>query len=206
MWDARYSEPGYLFGTEPAAFLRREAGVIPPGAKVLAVADGEGRNSVWLAQQGWRVTAFDASSVAVAKARALADARAATVAFHVADVQGWAWEPGAFDAVVAVFVQFAGPQLRAEMFAGMARTLRPGGVLLLHGYAPRQVGYGTGGPPDARNMYTVPRLRKAFPGWEVLRQADYDATVEEGRGHSGTSALIDFVARKPGLAETALGD
>ena len=197
MWDQRYSAPGYLFGTEAAAFLRREGGRLAPASRVLAVADGEGRNAVWLARQGHEVVAFDASAVAVEKARRLAEGAGVTVAFHVAGVEAWDWEAGGFDAVVAVFIQFAAPALRAEIFAGMARALRPGGMLLLHGYAPRQVGYGTGGPSAPENMYTLELLREAFAGWEVLHAEDYDAEIVEGTGHAGRSGLIDFVAVKP---------
>ncbi|MBK5926199.1 class I SAM-dependent methyltransferase [Rhodobaculum claviforme] len=196
-WDARYGAPGYLFGTEPAAFLRRHGGRLAPGARVLSVADGEGRNAVWLARQGHAVTAFDASSVALDKARLLAAEAGVTVAFHHAGVEDWDWRPAAFDAVVAVFVQFAPPPLRARMFEGMARTLRPGGLLLLHGYAPRQIGYGTGGPGAVENLYTLPMLCDAFAGWQVPHAADHDADLAEGTGHAGRSALVDFVALKP---------
>jgi SAM-dependent methyltransferase len=198
MWNERYANEDYLFGTEPAAFLVAQAGHLPRGARVLCVADGEGRNSTWLAAQGHEVTAFDPAPNALAKARRLAEARGVTVDFREADVEDWPWEEGAVDAVVAIFIQFAPPDLRARLFADMARTLQPGGVLLLHGYAPRQVDYGTGGPPHAENMYTLELLRAAFPGWEVLHAADYDAKIDEGAGHSGRSGLIDFVARKPG--------
>jgi SAM-dependent methyltransferase len=196
MWDQRYGQPGYLFGTEPADFLKREAARIPAGARVLCVADGEGRNSVYLAGQGHQVTAFDASDVAVQKARKLAAERAATLDFLVSGVETWNWDQR-HDAVVAVFVQFAPPDLRRRMFDWMARAVAPGGLLLLHGYAPRQVGYGTGGPPTADNMYTTEMLRKAFEGLDILRLEDYDAEIDEGPGHSGKSALIDLVARKP---------
>jgi len=99
--------------------------------------------------------------------------------------------------VAAIFIQFAGPEGRQAIFEGIARTLAPGGVLLLHGYAPRQIGYGTGGPPHVENLYTLDLLHASFPGWDVLHEADYDAEIDEGRAHSGRSALIDFVARKP---------
>jgi len=197
MWNERYASEDYLFGTEPAEFLRREAPRLAPGSEVLCVADGEGRNSVFLAAAGHRVTAFDPAENALAKARRLAEARGVTVAFHRAGVEAWDWAPDAVDAVAAIFIQFAPPDARAAIFEGIARTLRPGGLLLLHGYAPRQVGYGTGGPPHAENMYTLPLLLDAFPGWEVLHAADADAEIAEGRGHAGRSALIDFVARKP---------
>ncbi len=197
-WDDRYAADGYRFGTEPAEFLRRHAQHIAPGSRVLCVADGEGRNSVWLAGQGHRVTAFDPSSVGLAKAARLAAARGVTVEFRQAGVEDWDWTQ-AFDAVVAVFVQFAPPPLRAAMFEGFTQALVPGGVALVHGYHLRHLapGYGKGGSRDPVNLYTLDLLRDAFAGWEVLAEADQDATLAEGDGHVGLSALVDFVARKP---------
>ena len=196
MWDKRYAEPGYLFGTEPAAFLAREAGVIASGARVLCLADGEGRNSVWLAGQGLNVVAMEASGVAWGKARDLAAARGVAVDFRQSSVEDWDWSQP-FDAVVGVFIQFAPPALRRVMHQGIARAVVPGGLVLLHGYAPRQIGYGTGGPPVVENLYTLESLRADFPGWQVLRAEDYDADLSEGSRHVGKSALIDFIARKP---------
>ncbi|MCT4683460.1 MAG: methyltransferase domain-containing protein [Roseicyclus sp.] len=196
-WDSRYAREDYLFGQAPAAFLVAQAHHLPPGARVLSVADGEGRNAVHLARLGHQVTAFDISPNAIAKARALAAAAEVEVAFQVSTLEAWDWsEP--VDALVAVFIQFLPPAARAAAFARFAEALRPGGVLLLHGYAPRQVGYGTGGPKAAENMYTEALLAEAFAGWEILHSADYDAEIDEGTAHSGRSALVDFVARKPG--------
>jgi SAM-dependent methyltransferase len=199
-WDARYDRPDYLFGTEPAAFLRRTAALIPPASRVLSVADGEGRNSVHLAALGHRVTAMDASGVALAKARRLAEAKGVSVDFRAGDILEWDWAAEPFDAVVAVFIQFLGPADRPRVFRGFARALRPGGLLLLHGYAPRQVDYGTGGPPHRENMYTLPLLEEAYAGWDILAARDHDAEIAEGAGHHGLSGLIDFVARKPAPA------
>lgn len=197
MWNERYAGDDYLFGTEPAAFLKRAAPWLQAGRTALCIADGEGRNSVWLAGQGLRVTAFDPAPNAVAKARKLAHARGVTVDFHVTDLDGWDWSRQ-FDVVAGIFIQFVGPADRARLFDRIGGAVRPGGLLLLHGYAPRQVEYGTGGPPQRENMYTGELLRDAFAGWEVLHLADYDAAVDEGRGHSGLSALVDLIARKPG--------
>lgn len=197
-WDDRYAGEAFLFGTDPADFLVAQASRLPEAARVLCVADGEGRNSVYLAGLGHDVTAFDESSVGVAKARALAEKAGVLIDFHVAGVDDWDWSER-FDAVVAIFIQFAPPEMRTRMFARMAQAIRPGGFLLLHGYAPRQVGYGTGGPPHAENMYTKEILRAAFDGFDILRLEDYDAEIDEGPGHSGTSALVDLVARKPAI-------
>jgi SAM-dependent methyltransferase len=199
MWNERYAAAsGYLFGTEPAIFLKQHAPRLRPGSRVLCLADGEGRNSVYLAGLGMEVTAMDASDVALEKARALALARNVSVTFREADIATWKWEPGRWDAVLAVFIQFADPALREKIFAGIARTLVPGGLLLLHGYTPEQVALGTGGPKDPEHMYTADMLRDAFRDLEIERLEEYRADIREGEGHSGQSALIDLIARKPG--------
>ena len=196
MWDDRFAREGYFFGTDPAAFLRREAHRLPSGARVLCVAEGEGRNAVWLAGQGHRVTAFDASPVGVEKAHRLAAARGVEPELHVADVDGWDWSRQ-FDAVVAIFIQFAPPEMRGRIFAGLRQAVAPGGLLMLHGYTPRQVEYGTGGPPHAENMYTAAMLEGAFGGFDIISLTEYEDVIAEGQGHAGRSALIDLIARKP---------
>lgn len=196
-WDQRFSVDGYLFGERPNAFLARQASRLPVAGRALAVADGEGRNGVWLAEQGLSVLSVDSSPVGQEKARRLALERGAAVEFALADLMGWSWPEATFDVVAAIFIQFAGPDGRARMFEGMQRALRPGGLLLLEGYRPEQLGYGTGGPPLAENLYTEPMLREAFSALEILELAAYDAPIEEGVGHKGMSALIDLVARKP---------
>ena len=197
MWEKRYAESeGYLFGRAPAKFLEENPGWVKPGATALCVADGEGRNSVWLAGRGARVTGFDGSETAVGRARALAGQAGVEVAHHLADWQGWDWDRE-FDLVAAIFVQFMGPRERVGQFADLRRAVRPGGVLMLHGYRPEQVALGTGGPPFEANMYTEELLREAFGDWEIQRLASYERDVQEGRGHSGKSALIDLIVRRP---------
>lgn len=196
-WDERFSSEDYVFGTEPNAFLKREMARLPTGGRLLAVADGEGRNGVYLAQQGFDVVSTDISSEGLAKARRLAVDRGVSIALKQVDLGQYEWPQDEFDAVVAIFVQFAGPQLRERMFDGFGRTLRSGGVLLLEGYRPEQLDYATGGPKEAANMYTEGLLREAFAGWDILALASYDADIREGSGHGGMSALIDLVARKP---------
>jgi len=196
MWNKRYSQPGFLFGTDPARFLAENADYLIPGQKALAIADGEGRNSVFMAEKGLDVTATDGSEVAIDKARGLAAARSVTVDYQLADLESWTWPEDAYDLVVAIFIQFAAPAFRDRIFQGMKKALKPGGVLMLHGYRPKQLEYGTGGPPIAENMYEVDLLQDAFGDMEILRLEAYDRAVDEGRGHSGMSALIDLIARK----------
>lgn len=195
-WDARFARDDYIFGTAPNAFLAAQQARLAAGQRALAVADGEGRNSVWLARQGLVVTAFDIAPRGVAKARALAARAGVAVDYRVASVEEWDWTPEAFDVVAAIFVQFAPPAVRARMFAGMLRTLRAGGSLLLQGYTPRQLEYRTGGPPLVENLYTPELLRAAFAGHDIVELRAYDAVLAEGTQHAGISALIDCVVRK----------
>lgn len=197
-WDARFDREDYLFGEAPSQFVRRHAARLAPGESVLCVAEGEGRNAVFLAERGLSVTAWDASAVALGKARRLAEARGVSVAFEQADAAEYRWAARSHDAVTAVFVQFAPPALRDAMFAGMLAATRPGGLVLLHGYTPEQIAHGTGGPPNPEQLYTPELLRAAFGGHEILALEAYEADLDEGVGHSGRSALIDCVVRKRG--------
>lgn len=196
-WNARFAGKDYHYGTEPAAFVVAQGWRFAPGARLLSVAEGEGRNAVWLAAQGLCVHALDGAPNALAKARALAERRGVSLSTEEADLAQYAWPEGAYDGVLGVFIQFAPPALRAATFAGMAQALKPGGLLMLHGFSLRQLGNSSGGPKVAEQLWSLDLLRAAFPGWELLHQADYDAMLSEGPGHSGPAALIDFVARKP---------
>ncbi|MHB1869964.1 MAG: SAM-dependent methyltransferase [Steroidobacteraceae bacterium] len=195
-WNERFAQPGYLFGLEPNAFLLRQSARLRPGSRILCVADGEGRNSTFLAAQGHAVTAFDLSPVAVEKARALAAQRGVEVAFNVAGTDTWEWAAERYDAVAAIFVQFAPPAERQALFAGMWRTLRHDGLLLIQGYTPGQLEYRTGGPGKLEYLYTADLLRGLLPQAQWLELTEHEAVLAEGSAHHGHSALIDAVARK----------
>jgi SAM-dependent methyltransferase len=200
-WDQRFAGDEYLFGTDPNQFLVSCRGLLGDHARVLCLADGEGRNSVWLAAEGFDVVAFDASQVAIEKARRLASSRGVRVSFELADADRWRWPEAEFDVCCAIFIQFAPPPLRRRLFDRIAVTLRPGGLFLLEGYRTEQLAYGTGGPPVAELLYTETQLRAELAAFELERLAAYDAVIEEGAGHSGMSALIDVVCRRPAATE-----
>lgn len=195
-WNQRYGEADYIFGTAPNAFLARHAGLFKPGQRALCVADGEGRNSVWLAEQGLEVVAFDFSPVAVEKARRLAASRGVQVRYELAAVYDWPWPEAAFDVVAAIFVQFADPPMRAFLFERMIAALKPDGLLLIEGYTPAQLKYGTGGPKQLDQLYTEELLRQAFGSLDILELRTYEAELDEGIRHRGISAVIDLVARR----------
>ncbi|WP_325170125.1 SAM-dependent methyltransferase [Noviherbaspirillum pedocola] len=196
-WDARYSTPDYVFGTAPNAFLASQRHLLMPGMRALAVADGEGRNSVWLAQQGLAVDAFDVSPVGVDKARRLAADAGVMVNFHVRDCDAWNWQAGTYDLIAAIFVQFADPALRARLFANMVASLRPGGYLILQGYTPKQLEFNTGGPGRLDHLYTEDMLRDAFHELDILSLRAWEEELREGKRHNGPSALVGMVAQRP---------
>ena len=195
-WDERFAAPEYIFGREPNRFLVSQAALFQPGAAVLDLATGEGRNAVWLAQRGCRVTGIDISPKAIEKARRLGAESGVEVRFEVEDVRQRSWVADAFDAVVTIFIQFAAPAERRSVFEGMQRTLRPGGVIVLQGYTPKQLEYKTGGPPHAEQLYTRELLQASFGDLKSLDIKEYDAVIQEGSGHNGMSALIDLVGTK----------
>lgn len=199
-WNARYAQEDFHFGEEPNAFVRAHAHYIQVDQSALCVADGEGRNSVFLAERGIEVTAFDFAPNAVAKAKRLAARRGVQVDHRLADIFTWDWTSATYDVLVVIFIQFLSPEDRERVFAGMKSAVRAGGLILLEGYRPEQVDYGTGGPPRRENMYTREWLESQFADWDILELSAYDMEIHEGHGHSGISALIDLVARKPPAA------
>ncbi len=196
-WNKRFDNDALIFGSEPNEYLRSKASLLAPAGRVLCVADGEGRNSVWLARQGHHVDAFDIAANGVAKARKLASEAGVSVNYSVADCDEWAWPMDTYDAVLAIFVQFADPPMRERLFANMVRTLKRGGLLVLQGYTPKQLDYKTGGPPFVSHLYSEPMLRELLAALEIVELHAYEAVLTEGTQHHGHSALLGVVARKP---------
>lgn len=196
-WNQRYSSDEYIFGTEANHFLQSAASHLKPGMRALVIADGEGRNGVWLAKQGLNVDAFDISDVAIEKAKKLAKTNEVNVSFHVADCESWDWQAENYDAVIAIFIQFADPVTRAALFANIVKSMKPGGVLIVQGYTPKQLDYKTGGPPLIDHLYTEDLLRDAFKTLHFEQLVSYEKFLKEGSQHYGMSALVGFIASKP---------
>ena len=194
MWDERYSEPGYAYGTEPNKFLASVAERIPRG-RVLCLAEGEGRNAVYLAGLGYDVTAVDTSTVGLAKAEALASDREVTIETVIADLADFEIEPVAWQGVVSIFCHLP-PVVRAALHERCLRGLAPGGVFVLEGFTPRQLELGTGGPKSRELLMELEIIRQELPGlrFEIAREIERE--VVEGKHHKGAAAVLQILAVK----------
>jgi SAM-dependent methyltransferase len=195
-WDERYARKDYVYGTDPSDFLAEHWSKLPSGGEILCLADGEGRNGVFLATKGMRVTGVDSSAVGLEKARHLAAEREVPFQTVVADLGTWDVGEGRWDGIVSIWAHLPAP-MRATLHPRLARALRPGGILLLEHYHPRQLGYGTGGPPDPTMMLTLEELEATFAGWSHLHAFEGERIVVEGQGHGGMSYVTQAIFEKP---------
>ena len=194
-WDEKYGAPGHYYGTEPNDFLREHHAVIPAGGRVLCLAEGEGRNAVFLAQQGLEVVAVDQSPVGLRKAQTLAAKRGVTISTVVADLADYRIEPGHWDGIVSIWCHLPEP-LRADVHRQVVVGLKHGGAFLLEAYTPAQLNYGTGGPKSIDLLPTLAELRIELDGLDLVHAAEREREVHEGQGHFGLSAVVDIVAVK----------
>ena len=185
-----------MFGTAPNAFLASCRELLPKQGRALAIADGEGRNGVFLAECGLSVLSVDFSPNAQSKAQRLAATRGVTIETQCADLLTWQW-PRDVDVIAGIFFQFVEPEQRPAVFQNIRDALKPGGLLLIEGYRPKQLVYKTGGPSRVENLYTRELLEQAFGDFDDLSIREHDSEIVEGAGHAGLSALIDLIGWKP---------
>lgn len=195
-WNQRYAGSEFFYGTHPNAFIAEQADLIPPGP-VLCLAEGEGRNAVFLAERGHAVTAMDQAEAGLAKARRLAATRGVPLATFVGDLSDFAIAPGAWSGIVATFVHLP-PPLRRDIHRRVAAGLRPGGVFLMEAYTPDQVKHRTGGPVNQPELLMrLDDLRLEFPGLELVIARELERDVFEEPGHRGRGAVVQLAARQP---------
>lgn len=194
MWDERFSDDGYFYGTQPNDFLKHNYQVIPPG-KVLCLAEGEGRNAVFLAEQGYQVTAVDASAVGLRKAQQLAEKRGVQINTIHADLAEY--DPGqeTWAGIVSIFCHLP-PDIRRRLHGALADALLPGGVLLLEAYTPAQLQFKTGGPPVAEMMMNKEILKEEISGLSFRHLQEVERDVIEGKGHTGHAAVVQVIATR----------
>lgn len=197
-WDGVFgSTEAHVYGTEPNAFLRAQAPRLPARGRALSVADGEGRNGVWLAAQGLTVTTVDLSPVGIGKARRLAAARGVCLDARFGDVLERPWGSERFDVVASIFLH-SPPEVRPRLHGVLADALAPGGLLILEGFHRRQLGRSSGGPPAAELLFTAELLHGDFAGLDVLELTEAEVVLDEGPKHRGPAEVVRLVARRPG--------
>ena len=194
MWDERYSAAAYAYGTEPNDFLKSVAERIPPGP-VLCLAEGQGRNAVYLASLGHEVLAVDQSAIGLERARKLAESRDLVIATQVADLASFDIVRERWSGIVAIFAHLP-PALRARVFGAAVRGLAPGGAFVLEAYTPKQLEYRTGGPQDASLLMTLDALRAELAGLRIEHGVETEREVQEGEYHHGRSAVVQILGFK----------
>ena len=196
-WNERFDKEEFIFGEEPNKYLVQKATeYLKPHDKVLCIADGEGRNGVWLAKQGMQVVGFDASDIALSKAKQFAKDHQVEVEYSFSDTDSFAWHAETYDAVIAIFIQFADPAMRERIFQKTYETLKLGGIFILQGYTPKQLEYKTGGPSLIEHLYTEELIRDLTKDFKILELDTYEQELNEGARHAGMSALLGLVAKK----------
>lgn len=196
-WNERFDKEEFIFGKAPNEYLVEQSNrYLEPGNSILCIADGEGRNGVWLAKQGMRVTAFDVSDIALAKAKKFAADNQVSIQHSLCDTDGFDWQSNSYDAVIGIFIQFADPAMRERIFQKTYEALKPGGIFILQGYTPKQLEYKTGGPSLIEHLYTEQMIRDLVKDFEILELSVYEKELSEGARHTGMSALLGLTAKK----------
>ncbi len=196
-WNERFDTEEFIFGREPNEYLvEKAAEFLKKNDKVLCIADGEGRNGVWLAKQGMQVIAFDASDIALSKAKKFAQDSSVNVAYSFSDTDSFDWQENEYDAVIGIFIQFADPGMRERIFHQVYSSLKSGGIFILQGYTPKQLEYKTGGPSLIEHLYTEDMIRDLAKKFKILELKSYEKKLSEGPRHTGMSAILGLVARK----------
>jgi cyclopropane fatty-acyl-phospholipid synthase-like methyltransferase len=196
-WNERFDKEEFIFGKEPNEYLvEKTKQYLKPGDKVLCIADGEGRNGVWLAKQGMQVIGFDASDIALSKAKKFAKDNQVEVEYSFSDTDSYAWSENTYDAVIGIFIQFADSAMRARIFQQAYKATKLGGLFILQGYTPKQLEYKTGGPSLIEHLYTEELMRDLAKEFQILELISYEKELSEGPRHTGMSAILGLVARK----------
>ncbi len=195
MWNERYAVDEYIYGTEPNAFLAEHAAMLR--GPVLSLAEGEGRNGVFLASLGLDVHGVDGSNVGLTKAQALARARNLAIRTEVADLGELEPEENFYGSVVSISAHLPSA-IRDRLYPRVERCLKPGGILLLEAYSEAQLAYDTGGPKDLDMLMSEVKIRRELPNLEPILLREIERDVREGTHHTGLAAVVQFIGRRKG--------
>ena len=192
-WDERYADSDYLFGTAPNDFLKSVTDRLAPNSRILCLADGEGRNGVYLATLGHKVTAVDQTRVGLEKAKKLAEQKQVSIETIKADLAEYDLGVESWDCIVSIFFHIPSA-VRAHIYPRIITALKPGGILILESYTPEQLNHGTGGPSIADLMLTKDELAQNFSEMNVKHLEELEREVIEGAGHTGLASVVQLLA------------
>ena len=192
-WDSRYTGQQYVYGIVPNDFLTKQIGRIE--GPVLSLAEGEGRNAVFLAQAGLDVLGVDVSAVGLEKAERLASAQGVRIQTERADLAHFVPRPQHYGTVISIFAHLPS-HVRQRLYPRVANALRRGGLLVLEAYTEAQLQRSTGGPKNADLLMSADKIRAEFPELEVLLLRETERDVREGEGHNGLASVVQFIGRK----------
>lgn len=199
VWNEKYSQPGYVYGTEPCQWLRMNQHRLPTEGRALAIADGEGRNGVFLAQQGLQVTSVDLSEVGLAKAQALASTRGVQLQTVIADLRDYEIAPGSLAVAIAIYAHLPS-DLRPLVHRRIAEGLQPGGLFVLEAFHPNQLKYTSGGPRSVDLLYRVDEVLADFSDCHIVEALEGQTALTEGHGHLGLGYVTRLIIQKGALA------
>lgn len=194
-WDIRYSEPGFAYGTEPNDFLAASLKHLKPGGTVLCLAEGEGRNSVFLAQHGYQVTAVDYSAVGLEKARNLAAAKEVEIKTQLVDLDDYPINSESYDGIVSIFCHLP-RSIRQKIHSQINPSLKTGGSFIMEAYTPKQLLYGTGGPPQEELLMELDQVREELNPLKIVYAKEVTREIHEGTYHNGVGAVVQLIGMK----------
>lgn len=194
MWNERYSEPGFVYGTSPNEFLAVMSSKIPRG-RILSLAEGEGRNAVYLASLGYDVVAVDSSEVGLGKANQLAAEHGVSITTIVADLRDFRIEPESWDGIIAIYCHVPS-DIRGPLHRAAVKGLKQGGAFVLEAFSPRQLDYGTGGPSSIDMLMSLEDLESELSGLRLVHAVEIEREVREGSRHTGLASVVQIVGIK----------
>lgn len=194
-WNERYAQPDWVYGQQPNVFFKEQLAGRPPG-KLLLAAEGEGRNAVYAARQGWQVVAFDFSAAGQQKALQLAAQAGVGIDYQLQKAEDFRLGPHSLDAAGLIYAHFP-PDIRKRFHARLQDWLKPGGVLILEAFHPRQLQYQSGGPKQENMLYSADMLQQDFEGLKILLLEEREIVLDEGSFHQGAGYVTRLVASKP---------
>ncbi len=198
-WDDRYSNEEFAYGEEPNNYLKQQIQKLNSGS-ILFPAEGEGRNAVFAAKLGWKVSAFDISREGKNKALKLAQANKVLIDYQVGELETLDFKEGQFDAIALIYAHFPA-EIKSEIHKQLDQLLRKNGIIIFEAFSKKHLEYlaindKVGGPKDIESLFSIEEIKNDFPNYEIIELEEKEIQLNEGLFHNGTGSVIRFVGRK----------